>query len=152
VLTAGSIMQPVREVVRLRDGPQTALNKMRRSGLSGVLVVDGERRVRGYLTSERIVAALREGGVTQERIHGDLMEDASTVSTDTPLSDVMPLASEGSFPIAVVDEDGRLRGVVVKGAILAALARPSGAERDRAAGAPPPAQAPTEPRTEARGA
>src|SRR5690554_1249820 len=123
VLTAGAIMQPVREVARLRDGPQTALNRMRRSGLSGILVVDGERRVLGYLTSERIVAALREGEVTPDRIHRELMEPAATVATDTPLADVITIASEGSAPIAVVDATGRLRGVVVKGAILAALAR-----------------------------
>src|SRR5690606_2821213 len=111
------------EVARLRDGPQTALNRMRRSGLSGILVVDGERRVLGYLTSERIVAALREGEVTPDRIHRELMEPAATVATDTPLADVITIASEGSAPIAVVDATGRLRGVVVKGAILAALAR-----------------------------
>ena len=125
VLTAGSIMQPVKEVARLSDGPQTALNRMRRSGLSGILVVDGERRIRGYVTSERIVSALREGSVGSERIHGDLMEPAPTVSVDTPLHEVIAIASEGSRPIAVVDASGRLRGVVVKGAILAALARPA---------------------------
>lgn len=125
VLTAGSIMQPVREVARLRDGPQTALNKMRRSGLSGVLVVDDERRVIGYLTSERIVAALRDGGAKEgDRIATALMEPAAVVDVDAPLSDVIVIASEGSGPVAVVD-GGRLRGVVVKGAILAALARPS---------------------------
>ncbi len=143
VLTAGSIMQPVREVARLRDGPQTALSKMRRSGLSGILVVDRERRVLGYLTSERIVEALREGGVTQERIHGDLMEPATTVDADTPLSDVITIASGGSQPIAVVDGTGRLRGVVVKGAILAALARPhrnggDAAEQDAGGDVAPP--------------
>ncbi len=130
VLTAGSIMQPVREVARPRDGPQTALSKMRRSGLSGILVVDAERRVLGYVTSERLVGALRQGGVTEERVRGDLMEPAPTVSTDTPLSDVMPIAAEGSLPVAVVDGTGRLRGVVVKGAILAALARTQRADGD----------------------
>jgi len=38
---------------------------------------------------------------------------------------VINLASEGSAPIAVIDAAGRLKGVVVKGAILAALAKPS---------------------------
>src|SRR5690606_26180505 len=58
VLTAGSIMQPVRETAHVRDGPRTALTKIRRSGLSGILVVDSERRLRGYLTSERIIEHL----------------------------------------------------------------------------------------------
>ncbi len=124
VLTAGSIMQPVKETARLRDGPQTALNKMRRSGISGILVVDGERKVLGYLRSERLAPAVREGKAGQERIHGDLMDLAPTVTTETPLNEVIDVASEGSAPVAVTDAVGRLRGVVVKGAILAALARP----------------------------
>src|SRR5690606_38454999 len=147
VLTAASIMQPVREVARLRDGPQTALNKMRRSGLSGIIAVDGERRVLGYLTSERIVDAMRERSVS-DRIHAELMEPAPTVAMDTPLSDVIVIASEGSLPVAVVDDGGRLRGVVVKGAILAALARPgsNGGSDDAPAtgpGAPLEADRPT---------
>ena len=125
VLTAGSIMQPVKETAHLRDGPRTALTKMRRSGLSGVLVVDSERRPRGYLTSERIIAHLdkEKSGSGTEHLQDDLLTAATTVNVDTPLSEVITLASEGSVPIAVLDAGGRLRGVVVRGAILAALAR-----------------------------
>lgn len=127
VLTAGSIMQPVKETAHLRDGPRTALTKMRRSGLSGIIVVDSERRPRGYLTSERIVAHLDKKRSAEEAEHvGDnLLSEAPTVTVDTPLNDVITLASEGIVPIAVVDAGGRLRGVVVRGAILAALARPT---------------------------
>src|SRR5690606_24543335 len=125
ILTAGSIMQPVKETAHLRDGPRTALTKMRRSGLSGIIVVDSERRPRGYLTSERIVAHLDKKRSAEEAEHvGDnLLSEAPTVTVDTPLNDVITLASEGIVPIAVVDAGGRLRGVVVRGAILAALAR-----------------------------
>jgi len=125
VLTAGSIMQPVKETAQLRDGPRTALTKMRRSGLSGILVVDAERRPRGYVTSQRIVASLERTAVTPERLDPALLEEATTVAVDSPLIDVINLASESSVPIAVIDPSGRLKGVVVKGAILAALARPS---------------------------
>ncbi len=124
VLTAGHIMQPVKETVHLRDGPRTALTKMRRSGLSGILVVDSDRRPHGYLLSERLAAAVAGTRETPERIEPALLEPAATVAESTPLHQVIALASEGSVPIGVLDEAGRLRGVVVKGAILAALARP----------------------------
>ncbi len=123
VLTAGSIMQPVKETVHVRDGPRTALTKMRRSGLSGILVVDSERRPHGYLTSGRLVAGLSDARLDEGRIDSRLLEAAITVPVDTPLQEVIALASEGSAPIGVTDAGGRLRGVVVKGAILAALAR-----------------------------
>ena len=52
------------------------------------------------------------------------MDPAPAVTTETPMNEVIDVASEGSAPVAVTDPAGRLRGVVVKGAILAALARP----------------------------
>ena len=132
VLTAGSIMQPVKETAHVRDGPRTALTKMRRSGLSGVFVVDSERRPRGYLTSERLIAQLdKEGrGQTADHLHEELLREPTTVTVDTPLNEVIALASEGSVPIAVLDAPGRLRGVVVRGAILAALARTNSGRSD----------------------
>jgi glycine betaine/proline transport system ATP-binding protein len=125
ILTAGAIMQPVKETANLRDGPRTALTKMRRSGLSGILVVDSERRPRGYVTSQRIIGSLERADVRSEHLDPGLLDEPTTVGTETPLLDVMGLASECSAPIAVTDAAGRLRGVVVKGAILAALARPT---------------------------
>ncbi len=124
VLTAGHIMQPVKETVHVKDGPRTALTKMRRSGLSGILVVDSERRPRGYLRSERLAAGLSGLEIAPARLDSRLLEDAVIVDKGAPLNEVIALASEGSAPIGVVDDGGRLRGVVVKGAILAALARP----------------------------
>ncbi len=145
ILTAGSIMQPVKETAHVRDGPRTALTKMRRSGLSGILVVDSERRLRGYLTSERIIDHLEsvKDKSSKDNLDASLISEASTVKVDTPLSDVINLASEGPVPIAVTDERGRLRGVVVRGAILAALARPAagngnGSAADSTTVVPPP--------------
>ena len=134
ILTAAAIMQPVKETAHVRDGPRTALTKMRRSGLSGILVVDSERRPRGYVTSQRIIESLDRGAAASEHLDSALLDEATTVDSDTPLMDVITLASEGSVPIAVTDPDGRLRGVVVRGAILAALARPGDGQDET----PPP--------------
>lgn len=122
VLTAGSIMQPVKATATLSDGPRTALTKMRRFGLSGLLVLDRERRVQGYLSSEAGVAQSEEPGAPASRLEPSRLTEALVVRTDASLADLIVAASGRSEPIAVVDGAGRLRGVVVKGAILAALA------------------------------
>lgn len=124
VLTAANIMMPVKATAQLRDGPRTALTKMRRFGLSGLLMVDSERKVRGYLTSENVRAQLDDVDASRDRIESARVEPAVTVPLDTPLQDIIGYASGNSVPIGVVDPSGRLRGVVVKGAILAALVRP----------------------------
>lgn len=124
VLNAANIMQPVKETAFLRDGPNTALTKMRRHGLSGVLVTDSERKVRGYITAASVRAQLEDSGAARDRLDMTRVEPAVTVALDAPLQDIIGIASELSVPIGVVDGSGRLRGVVVKGAILAALVRP----------------------------
>ena len=123
ILTAGAIMQPVKETAHLRDGPRTALTKIRRSGLSGILVTDSERQLKGYLASEALVAQLEDDSAPKDRLEPARLGQATAVREDTPLQEVIAAAAGGSGPIAVTDGRGRLRGVVVKGAILAALAR-----------------------------
>ena len=49
--------------------------------------------------------------------------DIPTVTLDTPLTDIISLIAESPYPVAVVDDESRLQGLVFRGAILAALAR-----------------------------
>ncbi|NLD32656.1 MAG: CBS domain-containing protein, partial [Trichococcus flocculiformis] len=50
-----------------------------------------------------------------------LREDIPTVSKDTTLSDIFPIIHDSNSPVAVVEND-RLVGVLVRGAVIAALA------------------------------
>ena len=134
VLTAANIMQPVKETAFLRDGPNTVRTKMRRHGLSGIIVTDSERKVRGYLTSEAVAAQLEDRNAERDRLDATRITPATTVELQTPLQDIIGIASEGSVPIGVVDDIGRLRGVVVKGAILAALVRPGNGDGNDSGG------------------
>src|SRR5690625_3486164 len=132
VLTASAIMQRPLATAMLRDGPRTVLRKLRRYGLSGIFVMDRERRLQGYLSSESVVEQVRADSEA-EQIRQEDFEEPLIVQTDTPLNEIIDLASQVSKPIAVVDGDKRLRGVIVKGAILAALAGNNG---DSAIGEP----------------
>ncbi|MBO8141309.1 MAG: glycine betaine/L-proline ABC transporter ATP-binding protein [Firmicutes bacterium] len=126
VLSAGAIMQPVKAVITDRDGPSTALHRMRQNGISSIFVLDRQRRVQGYLTVDDVVDA-----ATHRRPLGDyLRRDFQAVTPDTRLDRVIPLGAAASVPIPVVDDGGRLRGVIVKGALLGALAA-SGGDSER---------------------
>lgn len=138
VLTASGIMQRPLATAMVRDGPRTVLRKLRRYGLSGIFVTDRERRLQGYLSSESVVEHVRSDGEA-EQIRPEDFEEPLVVQADTPLSEIIDLASQVSKPIAVTDGEGRLRGVIVKGAILAALAGNNGP-----AEATPPAELPGE--------
>ncbi len=134
VLTARNIMQPPLTTAFLKDGPRTVLTKLRRHGLSGIFVTDSDRNLKGYLTSEAVIEQVR-ANEHADRVDSRRFEQPSAVEADTPLSEIIDLATQTSGPIAVVEGGSRLRGVIVKGAILAALAGNNGSPE-----APPPSE------------
>ena len=71
----------------------------------------------------RVEGASRAIEAKAETITGHLTQDFRKVPPDEPLQNLFAMFSEKSYPIAVVDEQQRLLGVVVKGAVLDELAR-----------------------------
>lgn len=120
VLTAESAMRPLRSTARDSDGPRTALHRMRDHAIDSIYVTDRDRRLLGLLEAESASTAIKEGA---EKIADYLTQDFRKVPPDEPLQNLFAMFSEKSFPIAVVDEQQRLLGVVVKGAVLDELAR-----------------------------
>jgi glycine betaine/proline transport system ATP-binding protein len=81
-------------------------------------VVDEERRLVGITEAEE-VARLAE---RNERKLQAAVEEAPSVGRRTPLREVLPLfVDDGGAPVAVVGEEDRLEGVIVRGALIAGL-------------------------------
>lgn len=130
VLTARSAMQRARTVVIGRDGPRRALSLMQEQGLSSVFVVDRENRLVGLLTAEAAVAGVQEGEASLEQL---AMAAVPTTGPDTLLEDLIPIAASHRWPIAVLDGQRHLLGIIPRVAVLAALAgRPAAKRRLRA--------------------
>jgi glycine betaine/proline transport system ATP-binding protein len=124
VLTASSVMEPAQSVVSSGSGPRAALHTMRRLQTSAVFVVGRDRRLQGVLRDDDAVAALGRGeDVVVPRDDDQL----ATVAPSAPLADLFAPAAENALPVAVVDDDGRLLGVVPRVTLLAAMANISAA-------------------------
>jgi glycine betaine/proline transport system ATP-binding protein len=50
-----------------------------------------------------------------------IRKEVSTALLDTPLSDILQIAADSKYPIAVVDEKNRLKGIVSRSAVLSSL-------------------------------
>jgi len=120
VLTAESAMRPVRATAREDDGPRTALHKMKENALDSIYVTSRDRKLKGLLEADAANAAIQAG---HDSIESSMTQDFRTVGPDEPLHNLFALFSEKSFPIAVIDDERRLLGVVVKGAVLDELAQ-----------------------------
>lgn len=120
VLTAASILTKARVVAYPDDGPRTALRKMEDENYSSILVVRRDYRLLGVLSAERASEAVRRGAKTIEAF---IDADIPSVRPEAPLSQLINIIADGVTPLPVVDAENRLQGVVVRGALLGALAK-----------------------------
>ena len=117
VLTAAHVMKRA-EAVSVEKGPRVALQMMRDLGISSIYVVDKKKTLLGAITAADAKAAIDRG----EGIMSILQVEVSTVSPDTLLSDLFDKVSTATIPVAVVGENRRLSGILVRGAVIGALA------------------------------
>lgn len=73
------------------------------------------------MSSEEAVRARREKVPL-----ADVLTEMPKIKPDTLIMDIMPIIYDAQTPVAVVDDDNRLKGVVIRGAVLKALADTEG--------------------------
>jgi glycine betaine/proline transport system ATP-binding protein len=118
VLTASSVMEPARSVVIDTIGPRGALRTMREEQTSAAFVVSRDRRLRGVVSDDAAQAAVSE---RSDRLP-DPLDKPAMVGPDTRLADVFAPSAESRLPVAVVDADGHLVGVIPRVTLLIAMA------------------------------
>jgi glycine betaine/proline transport system ATP-binding protein len=121
VLTAGDIMKPLKAVAYPKDGPRTALHKLERAGLSGIFVVTRDGFYRGHIDADTLYAAVDGGAAGTIEGFIDPYEE-QLVTPDTPIREVFQIMHEKRPPMPVVDEERRLKGVIVRGGVIGGLA------------------------------
>ncbi|MCL1829612.1 MAG: ATP-binding cassette domain-containing protein, partial [Oscillospiraceae bacterium] len=106
-------------LVRLGDGMEHAIREMRQNELSTVYVVDDDMCPVGILSIREAVQAHREGNC---RSIGEVMQkDIPTTNEDAMVADIMQTAANSPYPVAVTDDENRLRGLVTKAGVLSSL-------------------------------
>lgn len=135
-ITCGAVMS--RDVATVMpDTPlEDALKLLRKHSIKALPVVDSERRVIGILTQTDLVdraASLRAGlqaGFAAlfkrqgaRAAAGDIMSSpVLTATPDLPLGRLIPIMSDaGHHHLPVVDEEGKLAGIVTQTDVIAAL-------------------------------
>lgn len=118
-LNAAAVMVKPRAVAHSKDGPRTALHLMERFGLSTLYVVDRGGYLRGYIQAEDASALVQRGSRQLDEI---ILKDVPTALPDTPLADLLETLAHTKVPVAVVDEEHILKGVLVRGSVIAGLA------------------------------
>ncbi|GAA4996288.1 glycine betaine/L-proline ABC transporter ATP-binding protein [Pseudonocardia tropica] len=118
VLTAADVIREARITVTLDERPADVLVRLGKAEATGAYVVDEDHRILGVVRDDWLGHAAGRGATGIDR--SALVEEYRTTEPDRPLIDLLHQVGRNPVPLAVVD-DGRLTGVVPRGAVLAAL-------------------------------
>ncbi len=116
VLTAGHVMRRA-ETVQVDKGPRVALKLMKNLGISSIYVVDKHQKLLGAITANDALKAADEN----QSLTAFVEKGINVVGTETLLIDLFDKVSSSNIPVAVTDENNRLKGILIKGAVLGAL-------------------------------
>ncbi|CAH0307505.1 MULTISPECIES: glycine betaine/L-proline ABC transporter ATP-binding protein [Peribacillus] len=117
VLTASHVMiRP--EKIAVDRGPRVALEIMRKQGYSSIFVVDRKQKLLGAVTAEQA----RQAMSNNQSISEVMTTDIPTVKEDELLGNLMDVMATSSLPISVIDDQNRIKGILLRGAVIGALA------------------------------
>lgn len=116
IVTAGKIMfKNPTFIDAKKDGVEMILRKMNKVGVNALPVVDSNDKFIGFI-SDHGATKLRkkEAKKVEDVIH----DHSASVAMETPVSEIIPIFKDSSFPIAVVDKDNKLKGIVMHSAVV----------------------------------
>ncbi|MCK1997065.1 glycine betaine/L-proline ABC transporter ATP-binding protein [Psychrobacillus psychrodurans] len=116
VLTAGHIMKKA-DTVKVDRGPRVALRLMKQLGISSIYVVDNANRLLGAVTAQDTVAAIE----SEKSLNDVIISDLPMILPDTVLTELFDVVSTASIPVAVINEEQKLQGIIIRGALIGAL-------------------------------
>jgi len=118
VLTAEGVMKPPEPTVWVESGPRVALKLMEEHGISSIFAVGKGKTLKGLIVVEDAVRAAKE----KKSLAEILITGTPVAAPDTPVRDLIGTVATSQYPVAVVDACNRLRGVIIRGSLLGALA------------------------------
>lgn len=125
VLTAENIMERANTITLGKSGPRVALQRMNAEGLTNMLVLDENKTLKGYVTADDAADAVEANNTSLESI---VQTGVPTVGKDALINDLYDIIHDTKTPVAVVDKNERVLGIVVRSFVLGALAKDSAEE------------------------
>lgn len=117
ILQAKNVMFKPTAIGTIKGGIKLAIKEMKDNGISSLFILDSERKLQGIITIDDAIKANQE----DKKMTDILRNDFETTDLEAYVQDLIPKATESKFPIAVVDENNKLLGIIVRVSVLSAL-------------------------------
>ncbi len=121
VLTAGTIMESPKVLLYAWEGPKTALTLLRSNNRKAAFVVDKGHKLLGVVKESKLEQLLN----LAEKPKGiplSAIKKITSVTEDTIVEDLFSIVSENPYPIPVVDENNKFKGMVTTDQIFESIA------------------------------
>ncbi|KXS49665.1 MAG: glycine betaine/proline transport system ATP-binding protein [Halanaerobium sp. 4-GBenrich] len=118
VLTAEDIMDKPTAVLYKQDGLRTALHKMRHNELGSIFVLGENLKYRGIVTIEDVVESLNND---KENLT-EIIKKVPLAKPEESVNDLFSKIADIDTPLPVLDENKKLKGIIVKTHVVANLA------------------------------
>ncbi|MFC2056758.1 glycine betaine/L-proline ABC transporter ATP-binding protein [Chloroflexota bacterium] len=118
VIPVASIIEEVPVLVRSEQSLEEAIEGMKTKRVKVAFVIDGDGRLKGITTMEKAIVSVRSGVTKVEEV---VQREFPFTSPDTPAEQVLPLVAEGDVPVAVLDDEQHLLGIVTRSALIQAM-------------------------------
>jgi glycine betaine/proline transport system ATP-binding protein len=118
VIPAHSIMEEPPVIVESDESIETAIEKMETDQVPVAFITHTRGRLKGTMTMEQAVAGAQNG---LSRAGEVAQPEFSSVSPDALLEECLQLVAEDETPVAVLDEEQHLLGIITRLALLQAI-------------------------------
>src|SRR5690625_185269 len=117
VFQAKHIMSEARSTVTTNDTTNEAVKKMRESSLSSIFVLDNDEKLAGIITIDDAVKAIKQ----EHTVESILNKDIEKVNEDEYVNDIIAKSLQTKYPLAVVDNEQKLQGIILRVHVLSGL-------------------------------
>jgi len=117
VLQAKHIMVKPNAMVNLKHGLKVAIKEMESNSISSVFVVGDNRKLEGIVTIDDAIEAIKKRKTLQEA----LKQNYFTADEETYVEKLIPMAVDTKYPIAVINENRKLMGIIMRVSVLSGL-------------------------------
>lgn len=119
IVSASSIMRSSESIILEKAGVRTAAKKMKDLEISSIFVTDKHKTLLGIITIDKVSELMKEN---RDDLKSVIDTDIRTVGVDTSIDEIIPLFLQSGYPVAVVDDENKLKGIIFKSTILAGIA------------------------------
>jgi len=126
VLQAGNIVEEPSQLATMDQEPGVVLSTMEAKAVENLFVVDSEHKLKGLVMMADVAEAVHRG---ETNLNGIIKADPAVTEADRPIEQLIPMAVASDIPIAVVDQQKRLLGVVSRLSLLSHIGTSEVADR-----------------------